>query len=160
MDGDVYMKHLPTQSLIKLNGLHMNDVPTSFIKYVFDKVMRCRQERLHEVFQLATKHYEAGNFQQAEHICREMLEKLPNSAEILFFLGIICIQLQQSDSAIHYIQRSLQINSTNADAYLALGTAFQQKGLVDDAIICYQKTINLDPTNADSFNLLGKESGQ
>jgi tetratricopeptide (TPR) repeat protein len=108
-----------------------------------------------EAFKLATEHYEAENFQQAEQICREILEKQPNNAETLYFLGIIYIQLQQSDSAIHYIQRSLQINSTNANTYLALGTAFQQKGLLDEAVSCYQKTINLDPSNADSFNLVG-----
>jgi tetratricopeptide (TPR) repeat protein len=108
-----------------------------------------------EALKLATKHYEAGNFQQAEHICREILEKQPNNVETLYFLGIIYIQLHQSDSAIQHIQRSLQINPANADAYLALGTAFQQKGLLDESVSCYQKTINIDPNNADPFNLLG-----
>jgi protein O-GlcNAc transferase len=118
---------------------------------------------LDEAFRLVTTQYEAGNFQQAEDICKELLEKLPNNAEILYFLGIISLQLHQSDSAIHYLQRSLRINSAYTDAYLALGTAFQQKGLLDEALLSYQKTIELDPANAASFNLIGticKDSGE
>ena len=116
-----------------------------------------------EKFQLATDHYNTGNYQQAEHICREILKELPDNAETLYFLGIIYVHLEKHDLAIKYLKRSLQFSKTNANAYLALGTASQQKGQIDEAIQYYQKTISLDPNNVDAMNVLGnifKEKGQ
>jgi protein O-GlcNAc transferase len=110
---------------------------------------------INEVFQLATGHYEAGNFQQAEQICKEILREHPDDAGTLYFLGIIYIQLEEPDVAIQYLNRSLQFNENNSDTYLALGQAFYQKGQFDRAIEYLQKAISLDPNNAVLLNLLG-----
>jgi protein O-GlcNAc transferase len=118
---------------------------------------------INAAFQLANERYQTGNYQQAEHICKIILEEVPHNAETLYLLGIIYVQLEKHDLAIQYLKRSLNFSTTNADAYLALGTSFQQKGQVDEAIHYYQKTISLDPTNIDALNLLGdifKEKGQ
>jgi protein O-GlcNAc transferase len=108
-----------------------------------------------EAFQAAADHYDTGDYQQAEHICREILEELPDNAEALYFLGIIYIQLEKPALAIPYLNRSLHVNERNVDAYFALGTAFRQKGQLDEAIQHYQMTISLDPNNVDALNLLG-----
>lgn len=38
INGNIYTKHLPAQSLIKLNGINMSWVPTSFIENVYNYV--------------------------------------------------------------------------------------------------------------------------
>jgi protein O-GlcNAc transferase len=101
------------------------------------------------------EHYQAGNLQQAENICRKILRNQPNDAELLYFLGIIYAQLEKHDLAIQHIKKSLQFNTDNAEGCLALAIIFQNKGLTDEAIIYYQKAINLNPNYADAYYSLG-----
>jgi protein O-GlcNAc transferase len=103
----------------------------------------------------ARENYQAGNLQQAEDILKKILRRLPNDAGVLFFLGVICAQLEKYDLAIQHITKSLQLDPNNAEAHLALAMAFQHKGLTDKAIIHYQKAINLDPNNAEAYNSFG-----
>jgi FkbM family methyltransferase len=108
-----------------------------------------------ETIQSAVENYRAGNLQQAENILKIILEKLPNDAHILYFLGVICAHLDKLDLAMEYITKSLQFNPDNAEAHLGLAIALQHKGLTDTALIHYQKAINLNPNNAEAYNGLG-----
>jgi protein O-GlcNAc transferase len=135
------------------------------INKVFLKSTCVEDKRMNikEAFQLATDHYQTGNYLQAEHLIKEILKVYPDNAEALYFLGIIYVQLKKYNLAIQYLDRSLQFSKANPEVYLALGTAFQQKRQYDEAIQCYQKTISLDPINTDALNLLGnifQEKGQ
>jgi len=84
--------------------------------------------------QLAFQQYQEGNLQQAKHICSTILESQPNKENILYLLGIVYAQLEEYDLAIRHLEKALQLNIANADAYLALGAIFQQKGVFDEAI--------------------------
>jgi len=65
--------------------------------------------------------------------------------DILYFLGVVCYQLQKYDSAIQYIGKFLQLNPTNADAYYNLAQALQKKREPDDAITYYHKALKYNP---------------
>jgi Tfp pilus assembly protein PilF len=104
---------------------------------------------------VAFQQYQAGNLQQAKRLCMEILEEQPNNEECLYLLGIVYAGLEEYDLAIQNIERSLQSNIRNADAYLALGAIFQKKGLFDEAINFYRKALEIDPDFAEAYENLG-----
>jgi predicted O-linked N-acetylglucosamine transferase (SPINDLY family) len=83
--------------------------------------------------------------QQAEHIFRDILKVQPNNVSALHFIGVICYQLKEYDSAIAYIKKALQFGPDYADAYNNLGSVLQETGRLDEAITCYQKALHLNP---------------
>ncbi|MCG2721669.1 MAG: tetratricopeptide repeat protein, partial [Thermodesulfovibrionales bacterium] len=97
----------------------------------------------------------AGNFQQAKDICTEIGKEQPDREEICFLLGIVHAQLGEYDLAIQYLERSLQLNARNADAYLAMGAAYQKKGLYDEAVNFYRKALSIDPDFAEAYENMG-----
>jgi len=105
--------------------------------------------------ELAIKYYQSGNLQQAENICREILEVQPDNFYALNTLGVIYLKLGNNESAINYFKKALQSSPANADAYYNLGNAFKNKGKVDDAVTCYQKALQLNPDLAEAYNNLG-----
>jgi tetratricopeptide (TPR) repeat protein len=110
---------------------------------------------IQKTIQLAFQYYQAGDLAQAGRLCREVLRKQPNNADILHFLGVISYQLQNYDSAILHIKKSLQIKPTNSDAYYNLGRAFQKKGEPNDAIKYYQKAVQQNPYFIDAYLNIG-----
>jgi len=108
-----------------------------------------------ETFRLALNHYQDGNFQQAENICKEILNVQIDNADALHLLGIIYYQLDDYDSAIEYIKKALQFSPAEADAYYNLGNALEAKGQIDEAITCYQKALEFDTNFAEAYNNLG-----
>jgi Tfp pilus assembly protein PilF len=110
---------------------------------------------INKSIQLAFQHYEAGDFQQAKHVCAEILKERPNSEEVVYLLGIVYAQLEEYDLAIQHIEKSLQLNISNADAYLALGAVYQKRGLLDEAVNFYKKAVEIDPNFAEAYENLG-----
>ena len=108
-----------------------------------------------KAIQSVIKHYQSGDLEQAEEICRKILKKYPKHAEIMYFLGIIYAQKGQEDSATQLLEKSLHLNQTNTDAYLALGLLKKAKGELDEAIGCFQRALELKPDIADACNNLG-----
>jgi protein O-GlcNAc transferase len=108
-----------------------------------------------EAVQLALRQYHSGNLRQAEHFCKIVIDEQPDNSEILYLLGIIYAQLEDYDSAIQYIERSLYVKADNADAHFAIGIALKQKGSIDEAISYLQKAITLNPCNTEAYSNLG-----
>jgi protein O-GlcNAc transferase len=93
----------------------------------------------------ALEYLQAGNVWQAEHIFRDILKVQPNNVSALHFIGVICFQRKEYDSAITYIKKALQFGPDYADAYNNLGSVLQETGRLDEAITCYQKALHLNP---------------
>jgi len=110
---------------------------------------------IHNNFRLALEHYQSGNLQIAERLCREILKVQPEIAPILHLLGIISFQLGNYDQSVEHINKSLLLNPDNPDAYNHLGSALKAKGDIDEAITYFQKAINLNPSLADAYYNLG-----
>jgi protein O-GlcNAc transferase len=110
---------------------------------------------LTEVLHSAIEAHQAGNFQMAEDLYREVLRIEPDHFYALHYLGVLHCQRGNFDSAISYIKKALQSNSSDSHAYYNLGIALQSKGLQDEAIDAYEKALHLGPGNADAFVNLG-----
>jgi len=108
-----------------------------------------------EGIQLAFEHFQAGDFQQAEDTCKDILKVQPDDADALHLLGIIYYQLNNYDVAIQYIRKALQFSPSDPDAYYDLGNALHEKGELDEAITYYQKALHFDPNFIEAYNNLG-----
>ena len=108
-----------------------------------------------EAIHLAIEHYNRGNLEQSENICRDILKVQSNNAQVLHLLGVICYLLKKYDSAIEYIQKSLYFNPSDAEAHYNCGNAFKDKEQFDEAAACYRRALQLDPYNSYVFINLG-----
>jgi predicted O-linked N-acetylglucosamine transferase (SPINDLY family) len=103
----------------------------------------------------AIQHYQAGNIQQAEDICKKLLKVQPQNADALYLLGVIYCQYKKYDFAIASIEKSLQLNPQNPYAYFYLGNIFIENKQIDSAMASYQKATQVDPNCAPAYNNLG-----
>jgi predicted O-linked N-acetylglucosamine transferase (SPINDLY family) len=110
---------------------------------------------IQQEIQKALAHYQESDLQQAKEICKRILKKQPNNAEVLYFLGVIYSQLGNYDLAIQNIKKSLQFFPNNPDAYHIIGMSYQSQGMLSEAIEYYQKTIQQRPDYAEAYNNLG-----
>lgn len=111
--------------------------------------------KMDDAIHLAIEHYNRGNLERSENICRDVLKVQPNNSQVLHLLGVICYLLKKYDSAIEYIQESLYFNPSNAEAYYNCGNAFKDKEQFDEAATCYRRALQLDPHNSYVFVNLG-----
>ena len=56
-----------------------------------------------------------------------------------------------NDSAIEFYQKTISLDSGNADAYVNIGNAYDSKGDPERAITSYLKAIAQQPTAANAF---------
>lgn len=109
-----------------------------------------------EAYQLARKHYQAGNLQEAEDISREILRFRPNDSEAYNNLGVILEKEGRIAEAIACYRKAMCFNPRSAEAYNNLGDALQYTGQLDEAIVCYKKGLEIGPEIAWVYSNLGR----
>ena len=103
----------------------------------------------------AFENYQSGNFQEAENICKQIVQVESNNINAINLLGLIYYELKQYDSAIHYTKKLISLNPNNSQAYYIIGHSLQEKGETDEAIAHYQKSLQLNPNFVDAYYNLG-----
>ena len=86
-----------------------------------------------------------------DHRC----EKNLSLSEDYYKLGYDFHRKGQIDKAMHYYQKTLQLNPTHALASYHMGTAFHGNNLISEAISCYQKAVQLNPDIIGAYYNLG-----
>ena len=104
---------------------------------------------------IALQYYNSGNLQQAEMICRQILQGQSNNAGGWHLLGLIAAQSGQYDKAIHYFSRAIHCNPFKHFYYYDLGLAFQSIGMVDEAMRNYKEALGLKPDYFEAYYNLG-----
>ncbi len=69
----------------------------------------------------AWSHHQSGNFPAAELLYRKILQRQPNHKQAVFLLGTLCLQRQDFDSAVAYLNRAVTLDPDNAEAHDNLG---------------------------------------
>ena len=103
----------------------------------------------------AFENYQAGNLQQAVHICQKIVKIHPDNINAINLLGIISYQQKDYDATIKNQKKLITLTQNNAQAYYILGHSMQEKGAIDEAILHYQKSLQLNPNFADAYYNLG-----
>ena len=99
--------------------------------------------------------YQEGRAQDAEAICRKILEIDPNHAEALHVSGVISHQSGDKELAVSLIRRAIRNNPSKACYHNSLGITFQDQGRTNEAIVCYQKALEVNPGFAEAYCNIG-----
>jgi tetratricopeptide (TPR) repeat protein len=108
-----------------------------------------------ERFETVLKHYQEGNVAKAAAICEEIIRGNPKDIESIRMLAILCYQIQDYDSAVHYSQRALMLAPEDFFAHFLLGSILMRKDIFDDSILYLQKAVALNPSFIDAHYNLG-----
>ncbi len=108
-----------------------------------------------EAFAAALRNQEAGNFDEAERLYRQILSDDPGNAAVHYNLGIACRQAGRLDEAVEAYQRALALKPDFPEAQNNLGTALRSLWRIDEAIDAFRRAAALRPGFTDAWNNLG-----
>ncbi len=117
---------------------------------------------LEQALNLAQSHWNAGQAQQAEQLCRQILAVIPEQPHALNLLGVIAHAYNQPDLALELFRQACQAENATANHLSNLAEICRQKGLLDEARQAGQRAVDCDPQLATGWNNLGiilQESG-
>ncbi len=106
-------------------------------------------------FDLAYRHHQAGNLQQAEELYRQILSVDPQHVDAWHFFGLIALKAGRHDLACDFIRNALVLNPNYFEAHNNLGYCFWEQGKLEEAIACYFQALRLNPNLAGAHNNLG-----
>ncbi len=108
-----------------------------------------------ELLKIAAEHYHGGRLKEAEAICRQVLQLLPESPGALLLLGAIAYRYKKVDEAITLYRQSLRQLPNNAETHNNLAVALKDQGKVEEAAIHYQQAVALKPDYAEAWHNIG-----
>jgi len=138
-----------------------------WIKNILDMESKKKQQRdfapqssvsavdIDEKLQQAAAFHQAGQLEQAERICKQILTYNSQNAEAFHFLGIIACQTGKYPVAVDLIIHAIEIDSKQSPFYYSLANALREQGKFMEAIEAYQQAIRIQPNHADAYNNLG-----
>jgi protein O-GlcNAc transferase len=107
-----------------------------------------------QALELAVKHHQAGQLQQAEQLYRQILQGDPQQVDALRLLGVIAHQVGRHDLAIDYMSQALRLNPGHAEAHNSLAVVYKAQGRVEEAVAHYREALRLKPDFAEAHNNL------
>lgn len=93
-----------------------------------------------------------GEFDAAAAIYTGMLERQPDHAVALHYLGLLRFQQDRLEEAGRLLDRSLQREPGNANAWSDLGMVRVRAGMPDQALECFSKALVIAPNHPDALN--------
>ncbi len=89
----------------------------------------------------------AGEFARARALLAETTTLYPAAAEAWKGLGIAENKLGNRDAAISDLQRSLQLDDSDDDAWSSLGGVYLVTACYDDALACFRRALSSRPVS-------------
>lgn len=99
--------------------------------------------------------FQAGKLEEAEHVCREILQENGDEAEALHLLGIVCHKLGKRDMAIDFLNQAIARRPSEASFYNNFGAILQAMGRSGEAVECLRRAVALKPQVAEGHYNLG-----
>lgn len=98
---------------------------------------------------------QAGDTAKAEDSYNKVLKRDPSNKHALNLLGMLCVNNQRADEAVHYINRALKVDPDEAQAHANIGLAYKDLGEAHKAARHLTRSVNLNAGNPVIFNNLG-----
>jgi len=99
----------------------------------------------------ATKLMQEAKFKDAVEIFEIALAKDPNNLALLYNTAYCYLNIGRTDIATRYLQRFINRNPKDADAYNLLGLAHERTGYPDSAIAHYSNAIQIDKNYFEAY---------
>jgi len=105
---------------------------------------------------LAAEHHQAGRVQEAEQLCRRVLQQDPAQVDALRLLGLIAAGSGDLDDAEHLLRQALASAPDHAPALFELGRVLKELEKPEQAIEVYRELLALQPEDPRAhFQLAG-----
>ncbi len=99
-------------------------------------------EDLRQLMNAGRKHFEAGEYTEAETCITRVLHKESGFADLLNMLGVIYHDQGRAEEAEGAFEKALAINPNYTDAALNLSITYNDRGKYDEAREIYSRAIN------------------
>src|SRR5947209_15197934 len=100
---------------------------------------------IQEAFDVAVRLHQAGQFQQADEIYRQILAADPTNADAWHLRGALATQVGQHDVAVRSIGRAVELRPNFPQAYNNLGLVYAAKGMFAEAAAAHERAVQLRP---------------
>lgn len=107
------------------------------------------------LFRQALQMQQSGQFGNAIHIYRQLLDQFPDDAGLLCQLGTALLQAGQPGDGIPHLRRAVKIAPAVPMALANLATALHQTGRSGEALGYFERVAALDPNAPRAHNNLG-----
>jgi len=118
----------------------------------YEKAFALAPER-HELARAAQAHKE-GRLEEAEGICRRVLQRERNNVDAMRLLALIAGSAGKFDDAEMLLERATSLAPDYNLALLDLGNLYKEQDRWTEAISCFEKVIENTPDNAQAHFLL------
>lgn len=105
---------------------------------------------------LAQQHHQAGRWQQAEVLYRQVVQADPRHAEAWNMLGALAFQAQRLDLAPDLLRKAITVQPDNPTYHFNLAVAYQAMGRLLEAVASYTRVVQLKPDWTDAYFNLAK----
>ncbi len=99
--------------------------------------------------------HKSSKILEAHKIYCEVLQVEPENFTAMQLIGLACIQVNNHQDAINFLEKAIKINSKFVACYVNLGIAFQSLNRFDEALVNFDKAINIDPYNIQAYSNRG-----
>jgi len=116
-----------------------------------------------EALNRAYAHWNAGQAQQAEQLCMQVLQVVPHQPDAFHLLGLIAHAYGKLDLAIDYLRKACLFPAVPATYCSNLAEMCRQKGLLAEAEQAARRAVAQEPQLIAAWNNLGiilQESGK
>ena len=93
----------------------------------------------------------SGRIEDAEQVCRDSLDRLPGSVNLLGLLGAILLKRGRTTEAESVLLRTIALEPAFAKPHEDLGTLHLQSNKAADAIPFFETAVRLDPAQASAL---------
>jgi predicted O-linked N-acetylglucosamine transferase (SPINDLY family) len=98
-----------------------------------------------QMLRQALQHHHARQFEHAEKLYRQVLNRFPGHADAIQLLGVVHFQTQRFEESAELISRAITIAPNIADWHSNLGNALLALKRDDEAIAAFQRAVELKP---------------
>ncbi len=110
---------------------------------------------LGELFNLAVRQHQGGNFAQAEPLYRQILQAEPANADAYHMLGLLAHQTGRHEAAVGLLQQAAALKPTTEGIHVNLGIVLMSQRQFFEAAASFQRALQLNSGNAETHINLG-----
>jgi len=105
--------------------------------------------------EVAVRHHERGEWEQAERIYGQALASNPNNLHAAHCAGVLALQTGRFETAVQRLGRAVDLGADLPDTHLLIGRAQKAVGELDAAIASYRRALAHAPDLTDAHICLG-----